>query len=163
MHIDIEVAWVTLRLSTMQKVIHYHNFFKYITSFTYVFWDPTLNCTIQNAYQILKQATDTPGGSRRAWELSRVGMCVACLPPLPSPLFPFSWELVALGTSSIIWGEATVLTDARGEAICMQLYLLTTALRFEVVTAFLLDCFREKAVYWLRAKQSCPLGDQWGR
>lgn len=97
----------------MQKVIHYHNFFKYITSFTYVFWDSALNCTIQNVYQVLKQATDTPGGSRRVWEFSRVGMCVACLPPLPSRLFPFSWELVAPQSSSIIWAEASVLTDAR--------------------------------------------------
>lgn len=40
-------------------------------------------------------------------------MCVACFPPLLSPLFLFSWELVAPGSSSIIWGEASVLTDAR--------------------------------------------------
>lgn len=151
----------------MQKVSNYCNFLKYITSFTYVFWDSALNCTIQNVYQVLKQATDTPGGSRRVWDLSRVAMCAVCLPPLPSPLFQFSWELVAPGSSSMIWGEASALTDARthcmGEAICMQLYLLTTALMFEVVTAFLLDCFHKQAVDWLRAAQSCPLGDQWGR
>lgn len=136
----------------MQKVIHYHNFFKYITSFTCVFWDSTPNCAIQNVFQVLKQAADTPGVSRRDWELSRVEMCVACLSPLLSPSFQFSWELVARGSCSITWGEASVLTDARTH--CMggsNLYaVVCTDYSFQVWDG---DCFFAGLLSW----ESCGL------
>jgi len=91
MHIDIQVAWVTLTISTIQKVIYYHKSLKYITSFIYTFWDSNLNGAVQNVCHDLKQATDIPRGSRRAWELSKVGRCVAyvslhCSPFVSVPL-----------------------------------------------------------------------------
>lgn len=92
MHIDIQVAWVTLRLSTIQKVIYYHDSPKYIISFPHS--ASNLSCAIQNIYRDLKQATDTPGDSVRVWELSRVGRHVACFPPLV-----LLFVLVPLGAS----------------------------------------------------------------
>lgn len=161
MHIDIKVAWVTLRLSTIQKVIYYHNSPNILphahVSFETQTWTvlPKMSIWTWNKQQTLLEAL---GESE---SLAGGKMCSM----FPSTALPFIsvplgsggtgefWHYLSRGTSS---DRCKDILQRGKQFVCSYIYWLQPS-GWRWWLLFHWTSFHEKAVDWLRVTQSYSL------